>query len=86
MRINARLDGSSSEQFEYIRKMTHKNVTEIIKHSVDLYYRELIGGQTDRNQRLLQSQFVGCGGAGKAFSAEYKAALNQGWDEKHDHR
>jgi hypothetical protein len=86
MRINARLDEDSAAQLEYIRKTTQQNLTDIIKHSVELYYRELQLKQQDRNQRLLESDFVGCGAAEPELSTRYKSILSEQLARKHDHR
>jgi hypothetical protein len=86
MRINARLDEDSAAQLEYIRKVTQRNLTDIIKHSVELYYRELLLKQQDRNQRLLDSDFVGCGAAEPELSTHYKTTLSDRLARKHGHR
>jgi hypothetical protein len=61
-------------------------MTDIIKHSVELYSRELVDQQEDRNSRLLESDFVACGAAAPELSTQYKSMLYQDLAQKHGHR
>lgn len=86
MRINARLDTVYNNRLKCIQQLTHEKVTEIIKHSIDLYYQKMSAEQAQTSKKLLKSRLVGCAEGETSLSENYKALLTQGLFHKHDHR
>ena len=82
MRINARLDPSSEQAFEYLKQNTGQSVTQIIKHSLELYVREL-KSQAGRRNRQLLDELAGIGKGPEDLSENYKSYLDESLDEKH---
>ena len=83
MRINARLDESSEEKIEKIKRVTKKSTTDIIKESVDLYYKKLSLDVKENNRKLLKS-LSGIADGPKDLSENYKKYLTKGLSEKYD--
>lgn len=86
MRINARLDPVYSNRVKEVRDLTHEKITEIIKHSIDLYYQKVLVERSCTRQKLLQSHFIGCAEGDVSLSENYKATLNLDLNDKYDHR
>ena len=86
MRINARLDETALKQLDYIHTTTRQNVTEIIRHSLDLYYQQLKNQKSNHLTELLASDFIGCVEGPDDLSSEYKSCLSDTLNDKHDHR
>lgn len=83
MRINARLDGNSEEKIEKIMRVTKKSKTDIIKESVDLYYKKLNLDAKENNKKLLKS-LSGIADGPKNLSENYKQYLTRELSKKHD--
>lgn len=83
MRINARLDDSSEEKIERIKKITKKSTTDIIKESVDLYYRSLRLDAKEKNRKLLKS-LSGIAEGESDLSEKYKKRLTEDLSRKYD--
>ena len=83
MRINARLDGNSEEKIEKIMRVTKKSKTDIIKESVDLYYKKLNLDAKENNKKLLKS-LSGIADGLKNLSENYKQYLTRELSKKHD--
>lgn len=74
-RLNARLDDDLAEKLDLLQRRTRKNVTEIVRESIELYYRHTKEA-TDGARHLLEaSGFVGCADAEVDLSARYKDLL-----------
>lgn len=72
-RLNARLDEALAEKLAVLQRRTGKNVTEIVRESIERYY-----AQTEpraARDRLAAAGFIACGEAEAGLSAGYKAAL-----------
>lgn len=82
MRINARLDEEWADKLAYLRAKTGARTTDIVKCSIDLYYRQVHQSQMTARQALDKSGFVGCGSGQPGLSRNYKELLRQGLDEK----
>jgi hypothetical protein len=75
MRINARLDEKTEQQLTYIRATTKQSLTDIIKHSLSLYYQQLRSETGEGTRKLLQSDFIGCAEGPEDLSSHYKHYL-----------
>lgn len=82
MRINARLDGEWADKLAYLRAKTGARTTDIIKCSIDLYYRQVHQSQMTTKEALGNSGFIGCGSGDPELSRNYKELLRQDLDEK----
>ena len=85
MRINARLDTSSEQAFEYLKQSTGQSVTQIIKHSLELYVNELQSETGRCNQQLL-ADLAGIGQGPADLAENYKSYLDEALDEKYPAR
>jgi len=83
MRINARLGASSEEKIEKIKRITNKSTTDIIKESIDLYYKSLSFDAKANNSKLLRS-LAGISEGPKDLSLNYKDYLTKDLSKKHD--
>ena len=82
MRINARLDQVSEQNFEYLKQNTGKTVTEIIKHSLELYVGELKSTAKHNNQVLL-NELAGIASGPEDLSENVKSYLEEGLNAKY---
>ncbi|MBV1916050.1 MAG: hypothetical protein KUG72_11740 [Pseudomonadales bacterium] len=84
MRINVRLAPSSEQALEYLKQNTGLGVTQIIKHSLELYVAELQSkaGRLRCNQQLL-ADLAGIGQGPVGLSENYKSYLDKLLDEKY---
>ena len=82
MRINARLDPSSEQAFEYLKQNTGLSATQIIKHSLELYVNELQSDAGQRNRQLLVD-LAGIGHGPDDLAENYKSYLDESLDEKY---
>lgn len=83
MRINARLDESSEEKIKRIKRVTRKSTTDIIKESVDLYYKSLSLDAKEKNRKLLKS-LSGIAEGSMDLSENYKKYLTMDLSDKYD--
>jgi hypothetical protein len=86
MRINARLDEESARKLDYLKDVTHSQVTEVVKDAIDLYYARVKQSQDSARSRLFDSGFVACGAAEPELSESYKDDLSQALEAKYGHR
>jgi hypothetical protein len=84
MRINARLDEESTESLKILKNSTGLTTTQIVKEALACYYRHKLKDQKKGIQRLLESDFVGCGEGPEDLSENYKAYLAESLAEKYD--
>ena len=80
MRINVRLDPSSEQALEYLKQNTGLSVTQIIKHSLELYVNEL-QSEAGRCNKQLFSDLAGIGQGPADLSDNYKSYLEESLDE-----
>lgn len=81
MRVNARFEGVAEQQVEYLAATTGQKVSDVLRQSVDFYYRHVRseGGQLKHLSRL-----IGKGDSGQSdISANVKKYLAQGLDDKY---
>lgn len=81
MRINARLDKESEKAIEFLRQATGLPVTEIVKHSLKLYVKELESDARAKNQQLLH-ELAGIAEGSSDGSETYKRDVRDYIDEK----
>lgn len=74
-RLNARIDDDLAEKLEVLQRRTRKNVTEIVRESIELYYEHTKGSPSRVREQLEASGFVGCGEDDADLSARYKGLL-----------
>jgi hypothetical protein len=86
MRINAWLDEGRSRKLAFLRKVTGRTLSEVLKNAIDTYYREIKREQTRARDILEKQGLVGCGEAGADLSSDYKSDLKGILDLKHGHR
>ncbi len=76
MYINTQLDEDSYKKLEYLIKVTHTNISDVIKQAINHYFEKTNKNKiTTANERLLSSRFVGCGEAEPTLSENYKSEL-----------
>ena len=86
MRINARLDDDHSEKLRYLANATGANVSEVLKHAIDLYYERLRRERRDSRSILEAVGFIGVGEAEEGLSSSYKTTLESELSVKHADR
>lgn len=85
MRVNARFIGVAEKQVEYLAKATGQGVSEVLRASVDHYYREVRGGQPSGLRHF--ARHVGAYDSGAAdTSTRYKDLLTDDLLAKHQAR
>ena len=81
MRVNARLDDESREQLEYLTAATGMGVSQVLRESVSLYYRQARASAGGARHLLA---LAGTGSSGRSdISSDVKRHLAQGWAAKH---
>ena len=81
MRVNARFEGVAEQQVEYLATTTGKKVSDVLRESVDFYYRHMRDG--NRQLRHL-SKLIGKGDSGKTdVASNVKKYLADGLDAKY---
>lgn len=81
MRVNARFEGVAEQQVAYLVNSTGQKVSDVLRDSVDHYYRHVRagGGQLTHLSRL-----IGKGNSGQTdISANVKKYVAEGLDEKY---
>lgn len=82
MRINARLDEEWAAKLAFLREKTGARTTEIIRRSLELYYREVSRPDPGAKKGLDKAGFIGCGSAEPDLSQTYKDHLAVGLGDK----
>lgn len=81
MRVNARFEGVAEKQVEYLATSTGLKVSDVLRESVDFYYRHVRSGA---GQLKHLSRLIGQGDSGLTdVSANVKKYLDKGLDEKY---
>lgn len=75
MQINTQLNESDASKLAYIQQQTNQDVTEVVKHAIDLYYQQLQVKHKNPLTLLEQTGFIGCGEASPNLSVNYKSVL-----------
>ncbi|VAW66871.1 hypothetical protein MNBD_GAMMA10-3289 [hydrothermal vent metagenome] len=84
MRINARLDQTHAQMLESLKHSEHLTTTEVLKNALDLYYEQRKLKHKTNIQRLLDSDFIGCGEGSEDLSESYKHDLTESLQDKYD--
>ena len=81
MRVNARLDDEAREQLEYLTAATGMGVSQVLRESVTLYYRQARASATGA-RRLLA--LVGKGQSGRSdIASDVKRHVGEALAAKH---
>ncbi|KNZ34036.1 MAG: hypothetical protein AD742_00920 [Methylibium sp. NZG] len=81
MRVNARLDEESSEQLEYLTTATGMGVSQVLRESVALYYRQARASATGAHHLLA---LAGKGQSGRSdIASDVKRHLAEALATKH---
>jgi hypothetical protein len=86
MRINARLDDSSSQKLDHLQRMTGWGISEIVRKAIDAYYHHVRKADARSAELLAQSGLVGCSEGPPDLSENYKNELTRELASKHDNR
>ncbi len=81
MRVNARFEGVAEQQVEFLAAATGRKVSDVLRESVDFYYRHVRAGS---GQLKHLSKWIGKGESGLAdVSANVKKYLDDGVASKY---
>ncbi len=86
MQINTQLNESDASKLAYIQQQTNQDVTEVVKHAIDLYYQQLQVKHKNPLALLEQAGFIGCGEAEPNLSVNYKSVLQTKLQSKYGNR
>lgn len=82
MRVNARFEGEYERQVEYLTRATGMGVSDVLKASVEYYYRALRA--KDKPQLNNLRAFIGKLDSGRSdIAARYKEVLGEAVAAKH---
>lgn len=81
MRVNARFEGVAEQQVTFLASSTGLKVSEVLRESVDFYYRHVRAGGA---QLKHLSKWIGKGNSGQSdISANVKKYIGDGLDAKY---
>ena len=81
MRVNARFEGVAEQQVTYLAASTGLKVSDVLRESVDFYYRHVRAGG---GQLKHLSRWIGKGDSGRSdISANVKKYMGDGLDAKY---
>ena len=81
MRVNARFEGVAEQQVTYLATSTGLKVSDVLRESVDFYYRHVRAGG---GQLKHLSKWIGKGDSERSdISANVKKYITDGLDEKY---
>ncbi len=84
MRVNARFEGVAEQQVAYLATSTGMKVSDVLRESVDFYYRHVRG---EGGQLKHLSKWIGKGNSGRSdISANVKKYVEEGLDAKYPAR
>ncbi len=82
MRVNARFEGVAEQQLEYLAKTTGQKVSDVLRDSVDFYYRHMRTHSGSGLRHL--GALIGQGNSGRTdISVNYKEMLTEMLSEKY---
>lgn len=81
MRVNARFEGVAEQQVDYLAKTMSLSVSEVLRLSVENYYRQVRGEQPAL--RHFGKHIGGYDSGQPHASAQYKDAVTQAIEAKH---
>ncbi|RLB54362.1 MAG: CopG family transcriptional regulator [Deltaproteobacteria bacterium] len=82
-RLNARIDDELAAKLEYLTRRTRQSVTEIVRDSIELYYKRFQAeGAGDVSRIMEEAGFIGCGEDDPDLSTSYKDRLRDSLEEK----
>lgn len=82
-RLNARMDPDMERKVAYLRRRTGLGTSELVRASIDHYYRAVRAGGANAKEILEASGFVGGGSGGRDLSTTYKSVLATSLRRKH---
>ena len=84
MRVNARFEGAAEQQVDYLAKTMALSVSEVLRLSVENYYRQVRGEQPALRHF---GKHIGRYNSGRAdISARYKETVTRAVEAKHPRR
>ena len=83
MRINARLDDEQSRKLEYLRTVTGRTVSDLIKEALEHYYAEVTAKPVRAVEVLRRTGLIGCAEGDPDLSSDYKRHLADSLAAKH---
>jgi hypothetical protein len=86
MEIKAQVTDAEAEKIAFIQQQTHKDISEILKLAIDLYYNHIQEPLDPSLQILEESGFIGCCSVESDLSTTYKSVLATQLNQKYDHR
>lgn len=78
-RLNARIDDELARKVKYLRRRTQMSTTEVVKASIEAYYRQL---SDEASAVALLSSFIGSATGDSNLSTDYKAELTRSLSRK----
>lgn len=85
-RINARIDDELAAQLEELKKLTGKNLTELLEAALRAYYAKMAPPAKRALDAFKQSGLIGCAAGPRTLSRDYKRELTASLNRKHGHR
>jgi hypothetical protein len=86
MEIKTQITEAEANKIAFIQQKTNKDISEILKLAIDLYYNHLQTPLEPSLQILEQSGFIGCCSVESDLSTTYKSVLSNQLNQKSDHR
>ena len=82
-RLNARMDPEMERKVAYLRRRTGLGTSELVRVSIDHYYRVVRTGGSNAKEIFEESGFVASGSGARDLSGTYKSALATSLRRKH---
>ncbi len=82
-RLNARMDPEMERKVAYLRRRTGLGTSELVRASIDHYYRAVRAGGASAKEILDASGFIAGGSGPRDLSTTYKAVLAGSFRRKH---
>jgi hypothetical protein len=86
MEIKTQITEAEANKIAFIQQKTNKDISEILKLAINLYYNHLQTPLEPSLQILEQSGFIGCCSVESDLSTTYKSVLSNQLNQKYDHR
>jgi predicted metal-dependent hydrolase len=86
MEIKTQITEAEANKIAFIQQKTNKDISEILKLAINLYYNHLQTPLEPSLQILEQSGFIGCCSVENDLSTTYKSVLSNQLNQKYDHR
>jgi hypothetical protein len=82
-RLNARLDPEMARKVAYLRERTGLKTSEVVRTSIEHYYRAVRSGGAKAREVLESTGFIASGSGSPKFSEDYKKELTALLEQKH---